>query len=94
MGWETDGTEYGYSSNVNGPWVSLEGTSLVHCFGARVAVAQGRGYLTYAARYSDDQPYSYMMLYIHSPLGPGTAAELNGGWSVIYHDVGTSPDIA
>ncbi len=93
-GWETDSYDHGFGSNANGPWVSFTGTILSSQFGTRVAIAQHRGYVTYAARYSDGQPFSYMMLHIDSPLGPGTACTLDGGWRVLYKDVGTSPQIA
>ena len=92
--WSDDGNDYGFGSNINGPWVSLTGTLLKLQWGMTVAIAQNRPYMTFASRYSDGQPFPYMMLHIISPLGAGKSAELHGGWRDINIDVGTDPAIA
>lgn len=89
----TDGYDYGFVSNINGPWVTMTGNYLQHQYGMTIAIAQNRPYLTFACRYSDGMPYPYMMLHIISPFGSGPAATLNGGWRVLYTDVGTDPVI-
>ena len=92
--WHTDVHDLGFGTNANGPWVSTVSTKLQHQWGATVAIAKNRAYVTYACRYSDGMPSTYMMLHIKSPIGTsGTQLELNGGWRTPYVSVGTDPAI-
>jgi len=92
--WHTDLHDLGFGTNANGPWVSTVSTKLQHQWGSTVAIAKGRAYVTYACRYSDGYPSSYMMLHIKSPIGTsGTQLELNGGWREPYISVGMTPSI-
>lgn len=92
--WYTDAYDYGHGSNINGPWVSFSGTLLMDQNNPRAAMAMGLPYMSFACRYSDGMPSSYMMLHIVNIIGTGPTIELNGGWRVIYTDVGTKTDIA
>lgn len=75
-----DGYDYVFSSNVNGPWVTLSGTLLYKQWGPKAAIAMNRPYMVFVCQYSDGMPFSWSMLHIKSPLGPGDNVELNGGW--------------
>jgi Bacterial Ig domain len=90
-----DSPDYGFASNANGPSVVLKGTLLVDQWGMDVAIAQGRPYMAFAARYSDGNPFSYMMLHVISPFPPGNRVLLNGGWGRnVFQDISTDPAIA
>ena len=92
--WHTDLHDLGFGTNANGPWVSTVSTRLYHQYGSTVAIAKGRAYVTFACRYSDGQPYNYMMLHVKSPIGTtGTQLELDGGWRATFTDVGMTPSI-
>lgn len=92
--WFTDAYDYGHGSNINGPWVSFSGTLLMNQNNPRSAMAMGLPYMSFACRYSDGMPSSYMMLHIVNIIGGGATIELNGGWRVLYTDVGLKTDIA
>lgn len=83
-----DGNDYVYSSNVNGPWVTFVGTLLYNQWGPKVAIAMDQPYMVFVCRYSDGTPFSWTMLHVKSPLGPGTKVEENGSWRDVYVDVG------
>jgi hypothetical protein len=91
-GFATDNPDYGFASNANGNWVVFTGNMLVHQFGMHVAIAQGRPYEAFTARYSDGAPFTYSMLHVISPIPSGNSSTLNGGWS---REVGydTGPDL-
>jgi hypothetical protein len=91
--WYDDGYDYGYGTNVNGPWVSLTGTYLVKQWFPRAAMAMGLPYMSFASKYSDGVATSYDMLHIKSIVGVGEQIELNGGWRVTYTSVGLRTDI-
>jgi hypothetical protein len=92
--WYTDSYDLGFGTNANGPWVSTVSTRLQHQWGSTVAIAKNRAYVTYACRYSDGIPSSYMMLHVKSPIGTsGTQLELDGGWRQPWVNVGTDPAI-
>ncbi|MBW1982151.1 MAG: hypothetical protein JRJ12_13120 [Deltaproteobacteria bacterium] len=92
--WHTDIHDLGFGTNANGTWVSTTWSQLQHQWGATVAVAKGRAYVTYACRYSDGTPSAYMMLHVKSPIGTsGTQLELDGGWREPFADVGEDPAI-
>jgi len=92
--WYTDAYDYGHGSNINGPWVSFSGTLLMDQNNPRATMAMGLPYMSFACRYSDGMPTSYMMLHIVHIIGSGPTIELNGGWRVLYTDVGMKTDIA
>jgi hypothetical protein len=90
-GFETDRPDYGWASNANGGWVLFQGTFLVHQWGIHVAIAQGRPYGAFAARYSDGAAYPYMMLHVISHIPAGNKSTLNGGWGgVAGYDIATN----
>ncbi len=90
-----DSPDYGFASNANGPTVVFTGIFLVHQWGMDVAIAQGRPYMAFAARYSDGNPFNYMMLHVISPIPAGAPARLRGGWGgVVGQDIATDPAIA
>ena len=90
-----DSPDYGFASNANGPAVVFTGTLLLHQWGMDVAIAQGRPYMAFAARYSDGSPFSYMMLHVISPIPPGPRVQLNGGWGRnVGQDIVIDPAIA
>ena len=92
--WHTELHDLGFGTNANGPWVSTVSTKLQHQWGSTVAIAKNRAYVTYACRYSDGMPFSYMMLHVKSPIGTsGTKLELDGGWRDTGVNVGTGPAI-
>jgi len=91
--WYDDGYDYGYGTNVNGPWVSMTGTYLVKQWFPRAAMAMGLPYMSFASKYSDGVATSYDMLHIKSIVGVGEQIELNGGWRVTYTSVGLRTDI-
>jgi hypothetical protein len=91
--WYDDGYDYGYGTNVNGPWVSMTGTYLVKQWFPRAAMAMGLPYMSFASKYSDGMATSYDMLHIRSIVGVGEQIELNGGWRVTYTSVGLRTDI-
>ena len=91
--WYDDGYDYGYGTNVNGPWVSMTGTYLVKQWFPRAAMAMGLPYMSFASKYSDGMATSYDMLHIKSIVGVGEEIELNGGWRVTYTSVGLRTDI-
>lgn len=92
--WYTDGYDYGYGSNINGPWVSFTGTFLQNQYFPRAAMAMGFPYMSFTCKYSDGMPSSYDMLHIRSIIGVGKKTELKGGWREIYTNVGMNTDIA
>jgi hypothetical protein len=91
--WNDDGNDYGYGTNINGPWVSMTGTLLYKQWYPRAAMAMGLPYMSFTCKYSDGQPFNYDMLHIRSLIGAGDRIELNGGWSVTYSSVGMRTDI-
>ncbi len=91
--WYTDGYDYGYGSNINGPWVSFTGTFLQNQYYPRAAMAMGLPYMSFTCKYSDGMPGSYDMLHIRSIIGVGDRIELQGGWRVVYADVNMKTDI-
>ncbi len=91
--WYDDGYDYGYGTNVNGPWVSITGTYLVKQWFPRATMAMGLPYMSFASKYSDGMATSYDMLHIKSIVGVGEQIELNGGWRVTYTSVGLRTDI-
>ena len=91
--WYDDGYDYGYGTNVNGPWVSIPGTYLVKQWFPRAAMAMGLPYMSFTSKYSDGMATSYDMLHIKSIVGVGEQIELNGGWRVTYTSVGLRTDI-
>ena len=91
--WYDDGYDYGYGTNVNGPWVVKSGIYLVKQWFPRAAMAMGLPYMSFASKYSDGMATSYDMLHIKSIVGVGEQIELNGGWRVTYTSVGLRTDI-
>ena len=91
--WNDDSDDYGYGTNVNGPWVSFTGTYLVDQWFPRAAMAMGLPYMSFASRYTDGHATSFMMLHIKSIVGVGEQIELNGGWTVTSTSVGLRTDI-
>lgn len=91
--WYTDAYDYGYGSNINGPWVSFTGTMLQNQYYPRAAMAMGFPYMSFTCKYSDGMPSMYDMLHIRSIIGVGDKIELRGGWRVPYLSVGMKTDI-
>ncbi len=91
--WYDDSYDYGYGTNVNGPWVAFTGTYLVDQWFPRAAMAMGLPYMSFASRYTDGHATSFMMLHIKSIVGVGEQIELNGGWTVTNTSVGMRTDI-
>jgi len=91
--WYDDSYDYGYGTNINGPWVSMFGTYLNKQWYPRASMAMGLPYMSFICRYSDGMPSSYLMLHVKHIVGPGDDIELNGGWRFIYNDVGMKTDI-
>ncbi len=91
--WFTDAYDYGYGSNINGPWVSFTGTLLSNQYYPRAAMAMGLPYMSFSCRYSDGMPSSYLMLHVKHIVGPGADIELNGGWRFTYTDIGMKTDL-
>lgn len=91
--WYDDGNDYGYGSNINGPWVSFTGTLLSHQYYPRAAMAMGLPYMSFACRYSDGMPSSYLMLHVKHIVGTGSDIELNGGWRYPGNDIGLKTDL-
>ena len=92
--WYTDAYDYGYGSNINGPWVTFTGTFLQNQYFPRAAMAMGFPYMSFTCKYSDGMPGSYDMLHIRSIIGVGRKIELRGGWRETYTSVGMKTDIA
>jgi hypothetical protein len=86
--WNTDAYDYGYGTNINGPWVSFTGSLLSSQWNPRAAMAMGLPYMSFACRYSDGMPSSYLMLHVIHIVGVGDEIELNGGWRFPYYDIG------
>lgn len=91
--WYDDGYDYGYGTNVNGPWVSLTGYYLMKQWFPRAAMAMGLPYMSFACKYSDGVATSYDMLHIRSIVGVGDQIELDGGWRATFTSVGLRTDI-
>jgi len=91
--WNDDSYDYGYGTNINGPWVNMTGTYLMKQWYPRAAMAMGLPYMSFSCRYSDGMPVSNMMLHIKHIVGPGADIELNGGWRFPYYDVDMKTDL-
>lgn len=92
--WQDDGYDLGYTTNINGPYVTLGSPYLTDQWGMGVAFAQGLPYRVYASRWSDGSLSSFMMLHVDSPVGVGERVQLRGGWRVVNTSVGTDPALA
>ena len=91
--WYDDSYDYGYGSNVNGPWVTFTGTYLVKQWFPRAAMAMGLPYMSFSSKYTDGHATIFNMLHIKSIVGVGDQIELNGGWNVINTSVAMRTDI-